>query len=85
METHPFFSFDVNEIRFSSSYTKIREILGKQFGESSHLKCLTIKSYLNQNIFLFVSSFTQKVINVFIEGSGVVKETKWYNFGSDPP
>ena len=37
METHPFFSFDVNEIRFSLSYTKIREILGKQFGESSHL------------------------------------------------
>ena len=38
METYPFFSFDVNEILFSSSYTKIREILGKQFGESSHLK-----------------------------------------------
>ena len=36
-----FFSFDVNEILFSSSYKKIGEILGKQFGESSHLKAVT--------------------------------------------
>ena len=34
METYPFLSFDVNEILFSSSYKKIRDILGKQFGES---------------------------------------------------
>ena len=39
METYPFHSLYANKILLSSSYGKnIREILGKQFGESSHLK-----------------------------------------------
>ena len=38
METYHFFSFYVNQILLSPSYKKIRKILGKQFGETSHLK-----------------------------------------------